>query len=153
VRIHTFTAEQWLPRPLEEVFAFFSDAGNLDLLTPAWLSFQVLTPRLIPLHPGALIDYRLRWHGLSLSWRTQIKVWDPPGRFVDEQVKGPYSKWLHEHTFEEKDGGTLVRDTVDYAVPGWVLGPIVHRLFVGPDVRRIFAYRRKKLAALFGGDT
>jgi ligand-binding SRPBCC domain-containing protein len=143
------TTELWLPRPRAEVFAFFSDAGNLDVLTPPWLHFHIRTPRPIALHAGARIEYRLRWRGIPLSWRTEISVWDPPHSFVDRQVRGPYRRWVHEHTFEERDGGTLLRDRVDYAVPGWLLEPLVHSLVVGPDVRRIFAYRRLKMQELF----
>jgi ligand-binding SRPBCC domain-containing protein len=148
--IRTLTTEQWLPRPRTEVFAFFSDAHNLDVLTPSWLHFRILTPRPILMHQGALIEYRLRLRGVPLSWRTEICVWDPPHGFVDRQVRGPYRQWVHEHTFEERDGGTLVRDHIDYAVPGGLIEPLLSRLFVTPDVERIFAYRRQKMQELLG---
>jgi ligand-binding SRPBCC domain-containing protein len=151
VYLRTLEAELWLPRPREEVFAFFSDAGNLDVLTPPWLHFRILTPRPLPMHAGALLDYRLRWRRLPLRWRTEIAAWDPPGRFIDRQVRGPYRRWVHMHTFEARDGGTLVHDRVEYAVPGWLVEPLVYHLVVGPDVRRIFAYRQGKLRELFGG--
>ncbi len=150
MRVHTFTTELWLPRPLGEVFAFFSDAANLDVLTPPWLHFRILTPAPIPTHPGAVIDYRLRWHGLPLRWRTEIAVWEPPHRFVDRQIKGPYLRWVHEHTFEERDAGTWMRDRVDYAVPGGPLAALLQRWVVGPDVARIFAYRQEQMRELFG---
>jgi len=153
LRVRTLTIEQWLPRPLDEVFAFFSDAHNLDVLTPPWLHFRILTPRPIPMQQGTHIDYRLRWHGLPLSWRTEISVWEPPFRFVDQQLRGPYRQWLHEHTFEQHDGGTLMRDRIDYAVPGWLLEPLLSRLIVARDVKRIFAYRRAKMQELFGPAT
>src|SRR3954454_2837172 len=86
LRIHTFTTELWLPRPVGEVFAFFSDAANLDQLTPPWLHFRILTSSPVPTHAGAVIDYRLRWHGLPLLWRTEIAAWGPPHRFVDRQI-------------------------------------------------------------------
>ncbi|MFQ3593236.1 MAG: SRPBCC family protein [Gemmataceae bacterium] len=125
MRIHTLQTELWMPRPLEEVFAFFSDAANLEELTPPWLNFPI-------------------------RWRTEITVWEPPFRFVDRQIKGPYRQWIHEHTFEAKDGGTLMRDRVDYAVPGWILEPLVHAWVVGPDVQRIFAYREQQMRRRFG---
>jgi ligand-binding SRPBCC domain-containing protein len=150
LRIHTFTTELWLPRPPGEVFAFFSDAANLDVLTPPWLHFRILTPPPIPMHAGAAIEYRLRWHGLPLRWRTEIAVWEPPRRFVDRQIRGPYVQWVHEHTFAERDGGTWTRDRVDYAVPGGPLAALVQRWVVGPDVERIFAYRQGKMRELFG---
>ena len=149
MRVRTLQTELWLPRPVEEVFAFFADAANLDALTPPWLHFRILTPTPIAVHAGALLDYRLRWRGVPFSWRTEIAAWGPPHRFVDRQIKGPYRQWVHEHTFEPRDGGTLLRDRVDYAVPGWLLEPLVHALVVGPDVRRIFAYPQARMQELF----
>lgn len=149
MRVRTLTTETWLPAPLEEVFAFFSNAHNLDTLTPPWLHFRILTPRPIQLCRGALIEYRLQLRGLPIFWRTEISVWEPPFRFIDRQLHGPYRQWVHEHTFEARDGGTLLRDRVDYAVPGWVLEPVVHAVFVGPEVRRIFDYRERKMRELF----
>lgn len=138
--------EQWLPRPRAEVFPFFADAANLQAITPPWLDFRILTPGPIAMRPGTLIDYRLKLRGFPIRWRTQITVWEPPFRFVDRQLKGPYRQWVHEHSFEEKDGGTLCRDRVDYAVPG---GALVNRIFVQRDVETIFAYRREQLERLF----
>jgi ligand-binding SRPBCC domain-containing protein len=142
-----FESELWLPRPREEVFAFFSNAANLDAITPAWLHFRTLTPQPITLRKGATIDYRLRIRGVPIRWRTLISEWEPPHRFVDEQLRGPYRQWIHEHTFTERDGGTLVRDRVRYAVP---FDSLVHRLLVRPDVERIFAHRAAVLQQLFG---
>ena len=138
--------EIWLPRPRKEVFAYFADAHKLEEITPPWLNFRVVTPAPISMHVGTLIDYRLRLHGIPLSWRTLISVWEPPFRFVDEQLRGPYRLWHHEHIFEEVDGGTLVRDIVDYAVPG---GPLIHGLLVRRDVERIFEYRAEVLKRSF----
>lgn len=143
----TFTSQLWLPRPREEVFAFFADARNLQVLTPAWLEFSILTPGPIAMHPGALINYRLKLHGLSIRWQTEITAWEPPHRFVDEQRRGPYKLWIHEHRFTAQDGGTLASDSVRYAVPG---GWLIERLFVRRDVEKIFRYRRDKLQELFG---
>lgn len=146
---YVLTACVWLPRAPEEVFPFFADARNLEQLTPDWLRFSVLTPEPIEMRKGARIDYRLRVHGVPLKWTSEIAAWEPPFRFVDEQVRGPYRLWLHEHTFERKGDGTLVCDRVRYAVPG---GRLVHRLFVGRDVRRIFTYREQELRRMFGED-
>lgn len=139
--------EQWFPRPLEQVFAFFADARNLEAITPPWLGFEVLTPAPLEMRPGALIDYRLRLHGVRLGWKTEITVWQPPHRFVDKQRRGPYREWVHEHTFAVRDGGSLVGDYVRYRVPG---GRLVHELFVRREVERIFDYRRERLAQLLG---
>ncbi|MGD0349127.1 MAG: SRPBCC family protein [Verrucomicrobiota bacterium] len=110
--------ELWLPRQRDELFQFFADAFNLETLTPPWPKFEVLTPRPIEMCVGLQIDYRLRLRGLPLRWRSEIAAWEPPGRFVDEQRRGPYRTWIHEHTFEERDGGTLARDVVQYDVIG-----------------------------------
>jgi ligand-binding SRPBCC domain-containing protein len=145
--IRTFETELWLPRPREEVFAFFAEAGNLEAITPDWLSFAILTSRPVVMRPGTMIDYRIRLHGFPVRWRTEITAWEPPARFVDEQRQGPYHLWIHEHLFEEREGGTLARDRVQYAVPG---GWLIERLFVRKDVEKIFAFRQEKLASLFG---
>ena len=142
----TLTTEQWLPRPLPEVFAFFADAGNLDALTPAWLRFEILTPRPIAMKVGALIDYRLRFRGLPIRWQSEISDWQPPRRFVDEQRRGPYRFWYHTHTFTTVGDGTAVCDLVRYNVPG---GALANALFVKRDLETIFKYRQTKLAELF----
>lgn len=144
---HELKEEQWLPVAPGELFPFFADAGNLQVITPPWLDFRIVTPRPIAMQVGALIDYRLKVHGIPLRWRSEITAWEPPVRFVDEQVRGPYRRWIHEHRFESRDGGTTVVDHVRYAVLG---GALVNRLFVRRDVERIFACRKKALAERFG---
>lgn len=144
---YTLDDELWLPHPIDDVFSFFADAFRLEEITPPWLHFHVLTPKPITLHAGALIDYKLRLHGLPIRWKTEISEWNPPYRFVDRQLRGPYRLWHHLHTFEERDGGTLVKDHVDYSVPG---GRLVDRFFVRPDLHRIFAFRHQKLLEFFG---
>jgi ligand-binding SRPBCC domain-containing protein len=147
VRIRLFQAELWVPRPREEVFAFFADAANLDAITPPWLSFHTVTPAPITMGVGTVIDHRLRIRGIPVRWRSRITVWDPPRRFVDEQVRGPYRLWRHEHEFEEQEGGTLVRDRVQYAV---VFDFLVHELLVRREVEKIFNYRTDSLRRRFG---
>jgi len=141
-----FQAEQWLPRPVEEVFAFFSEARNLETLTPPWLRFEVLTPAPIAMRAGTLIDYRIRVHGLPIRWRTGIVEWNPPHRFVDVQLRGPYTLWHHTHTFESRDGGTQCRDQVHYRPRG---GALMNWLFVRRDVGNIFGYRSEKMIQIF----
>jgi len=99
---------------------------------------------------GARIDYRLRIRGVPVRWQSEIAAWEPPHRFVDRQLRGPYRLWHHEHIFEAIDGGTAIRDVVDYRAPGWILEPLVNRLLVRPDVDRIFAYRHQQLLARYG---
>ncbi len=143
---YTLSAELLLPRPRAEIFRFFSDARNLESLTPPWVKFEVLTPAPIVMRPGALIDYRIKVHGLPVRWRTEITEWDPPHRFVDVQLSGPYRLWHHTHTFEETAEGTLCRDQVRYCPRG---GALTHWLFVRRDVARIFAYRQQRMKDLF----
>lgn len=141
------TTSLWVPQKRHDVFELFADAFQLKNLTPPWLGFRVLTPAPIEMRKGCLIDYQLRLHGLPIRWRTEITQWEPPFRFEDSQIRGPYSLWVHTHTFEERDGGTLVRDRVAYRVPG---GSLVNRLFVQGDLRRIFQYRHDQLPGLLG---
>jgi ligand-binding SRPBCC domain-containing protein len=139
-------AELRLERPLEEVFGYFSDPRYLEALTPAWLRFQVRGSSTPVIAEGTEIDYRLRLHGVPLRWRSRIVVWDPPLRFVDEQIVGPYRLWRHLHGFEPDGAATLVHDWVEYAAPG---GPLAHRLLVAPDLARIFEFRARALRAHF----
>ena len=138
--------EQLLDYPIEQVFRFFALAENLDLLTPPWLGFNILTPLPIEMAVGTIIEYRIKLRGLPLTWRSEITEWQPPFAFCDEQRRGPYRFWIHRHTFEERPDGTLVTDHVDYGVLG---GRLVNRLFVAGELRKIFGYRREQLEKLF----
>jgi ligand-binding SRPBCC domain-containing protein len=142
--------EQWLSAPIEEVFGFFSDAANLETLTPPWLRFRIVTPTPIEMRPGARIEYRIDWRVVPIRWLTEIVEWSPPRRFVDVEVRGPYKLWHHTHTFASVDNGTLVADIVRYALPLGLLGSLAHRLAVRRDVERVFDYRAERIAALFG---
>jgi ligand-binding SRPBCC domain-containing protein len=146
--VKTFSIDRniFLPRPLDEVFHFFSDAHNLERLTPPFLKFRVVSPDPIAMHRATHIRYKLRLHGVPISWESEITAWEPPHRFVDEQLTGPYRLWRHEHRFVAQNDGTQVSDHVDYAVLG---GSLINSLFVAPDVRRIFDYRTKILQSLF----
>jgi len=143
----TLEARLRLARPLEVVFPFFADAGNLDALTPPWLHFRILTPLPIEMREGAIIDYRLRLRGVAIRWRTEITEWEPPHRFVDVQRRGPYTLWRHEHRFTQLDGGTLVEDHVRYRMWG---GRLVHALLVRGDLERVFRYRQQQVRELLG---
>jgi ligand-binding SRPBCC domain-containing protein len=149
LKLFAFNRNLWLPGKPAEVFSFFGDAHNLELITPPWLRFEVLSPRPIVMRPGTLIDYRIRIHGIPLSWQTEITEWQPPFRFVDVQKRGPYRLWEHTHTFEAQNEGTLCRDAVRYAPIG---GALMNRLFVQKDVENVFNYRQKKLSELIGAD-
>lgn len=146
---HILESRIWLPRPRAEVFPFFADPGNLSAVTPRWLGFTLLSPRPIALEPGAVFDCRIRWLGVPLRWRGLIREYDPPYRFVDVQVRGPYARWEHRHLFREERGGTWVEDRVTYRLPLGPLGRLLHSLWVGWQLKRIFAYRSRRLGEMF----
>lgn len=137
---HHFETEIDVPIPIDRVFAFFGAAENLQRITPPELGFQILTPLPIEIQSGSIIDYRIRLFGIPMRWRTEITVWEPPSRFVDVQVKGPYTEWIHTHTFESSPTGTLIRDQVQYQLPLTPLGDVVLPV-IRLQIKRIFAHR------------
>ena len=147
-RRHLLDRTQHVPRPRSEVFAFFSDAHNLEAITPGFLRFRVATPGPIPMGPGTVIDYRLSLFGVPFGWRSLIEVYEPGERFVDVQVRGPYRTWRHLHEFADAPGGTLVRDRVEYELPLGPLGEAARALFVRRALERIFDHRARVIAAL-----
>ena len=149
--MHVLERVQRVDVPIERAFAFYSDARNLEAITPPWLGFRVTSaPDVIS--EGALITYRLKLHGIPVRWRTRIAVWDPPTRFVDVQLAGPYALWEHTHTFAPLGPGAVeMRDRVRYRMPFGPLGALAHLLFVRRDLRRIFDFRREAVADLLAG--
>jgi ligand-binding SRPBCC domain-containing protein len=152
-RTHLLERRQRIQLPVDEAFAFYGDAINLELITPPWLEFEVITPRPIEMGVGTLIEYRLKLHRVPVRWRTRIEAWEPPHRFVDVQVRGPYTLWEHTHTFEA-DGpeATIIHDRVRYAIPFGPLGTLADRLLVRRDLKQIFDYRRDAVARELGGN-
>ncbi len=148
-------ASMFLPLPLERVFPFFADARNLEAITPKALRFKILTPPPLDMKPGLIIDYSIRIRGIPMRWRSEITEYQPPRRFVDEQRRGPYKLWHHEHLFEPAIGpsgepGTTIRDRVTYIPRG---GALLHRLFVRPELDRIFAFRQDVIRRLISAGT
>ena len=140
-----FRTEMQVDAPIDKVFDFFADPTNLEEITPPWLNFTVMSPQPLDIGFGTIIDYRLHLHRVPVTWQSQIIEWDPPRRFVDVQNKGPYHHWEHTHEFTSYEGRTLIRDSVNYKVPG---GFIVDKLFVRRDLERIFSYRQRILREL-----
>jgi len=140
---YRLTARMSVDLPIEEVFEFFADANQLERITPQWLHFEVLTPRPIEMKAGLILDYRIP---IPIKWRTEISAWEPPFRFVDQQLKGPYKRWHHEHTFQEANGKTIVHDNVHYIPRG---GSLIHRFMVKPDLEKIFSFRHHRLNEIF----
>lgn len=150
-KVWKIIAKQTLPRPIGEIFPFFSDAFNLEKLTPHFLGFKVLTPKPIEMRTGQIINYTLKIHHIPIRWKTTILDWNPPHSFVDNQDQGPYTLWHHTHAFTPTNEGrsTLCTDTVLYKPKGWILAPIINKFFVQRDVKNIFEYRFKQLQEIF----
>lgn len=146
----TLWREQWVPRPVAEVFPFFSDPRNLERLTPPFLRFHVRGTSTPEVRAGTLIDYTLRLRGVPLRWRSRIEEWQPGRRFIDVQLRGPYRLWHHTHEFEPWRGGTILRDVVRWALPLEPLSGLIAGPMVRGDLERIFAYRRRAVDELFG---
>lgn len=146
---HILRRELVVPRPRDETFAFFAAAENLERITPPELRFRIVTPLPIAMHEGARIDYRLGLFGISFAWETLISTWEPGRRFVDEQLRGPYAKWVHTHSFADHPGGTLVHDEVRYRLPLWPAGELALPI-VKLQLARIFNYRTRRLEELLG---
>lgn len=147
MRLYSFQSKLWLPRNRSEVFEFFSNANNLGQIAPSWVRFHLISSSPEEMREGTELQYRLKIHGIPIAWRSRIVAWDPPNRFVDEQVQGPYRQWIHEHRFIEVRGGTSYEDRLQYAPLG---GALINALFVRRDIEKIFAYRSERLQAIFG---
>jgi ligand-binding SRPBCC domain-containing protein len=149
--VHLLERSQRVEASIEKAFGFYGDALNLEPSTPPWLHFRVANQEPVTMGAGALLEYRLRLHGVPIRWRTLIEAWEPPTRFVDVQVRGPYALWEHTHEFEpDSERATVIHDSVRYAIPLGPLGALAHRLFVRRDLERIFDFRRDALASLLG---
>ena len=141
--------QQFIPRPLDEVFAFFSKPDNLEKLTPPRMHFRIVTP-LAQMVDGARIDYRLRLAGIPVRWRSLISVWDPPRHFADVQEKGPYAQWDHHHYFQPLGDGVLMTDRVRYRMRLGVLGRLLHWGWARRSLSAVFDYRYHQVEKIFG---
>lgn len=146
---HVLRTTQNLPLPREEVFPFFTEAANLERITPPELQFHIITTPPITMQLGTLIEYRLRLFGVPFTWLTRISLWHPPHEFVDEQLRGPFGLWVHTHRFHTIGGVTRMEDEVRYRLPFFPLGEAAYPL-VKWQLRRIFAFRRQAIARLLG---
>ncbi len=138
-----------LPLPIEQVFAFFADAANLERITPPELNFKITTPKPIRIAQGTVLDYKLRLFGVGFQWQSLISRWQPPHLFIDEQTRGPYKQWVHTHRFRETDSGTTIEDEVQYRLPLWPIGQIAYPL-VRAQLQRIFSYREQTIRGCLG---
>lgn len=150
---HILKREMTVELPRAEVFEFFSNAANLERITPAELNFQITSPQPIEMREGALIEYRLKLNGFPMNWKTLISKWDPPNEFIDEQLKGPYKQWIHRHTFTEVDANTtLIEDEVKYRLPLEPFSDLAHFVVVW-QLDSIFHHRQRVVAEHFAGST
>jgi len=152
MKIYTLKRQQLIRKPLHEVFSFFTKPENLELLTPKNLGFQILTPVPIIMKEGAVIDYTIKIAGFPVRWTTLITSYEPLHRFVDLQLKGPYSYWHHTHTFTETADGVIISDEVYYSMPFGILGKVAHLLFVKRQLESIFTLRGDIIEKIFAED-
>lgn len=146
----------WLPRPRPEVFAFFADPSNLAVVQPRWARPSWLAQPPARLEAGTLLDFAVRMAGVPVRWRVMVREFDPPFRFVDVQLRGPFARWEHRHRFlegpergEQGPVGTWMEDRVTYRLPGGVLGTMAHTLGAGRRVRALFDFRDARLRERF----
>jgi ligand-binding SRPBCC domain-containing protein len=149
MKTRLFERTIWIPSAIEEVFSFFSQAENLEAVTPQWLGFRITTPLPITMSLGARIDYEIRLYRVPIAWRTEITAWEPPYRFQDTQLSGPYRIWVHDHLFREEGGRTEMTDRVRYRARGAAAAPLIERFFVRPSLTRIFDFRESAFRTIF----
>ena len=137
--------KQIINKPIKQVFYFFSRPENLELITPDYLNFKIKTPLPIKMEVGRKIDYKIKFRGIPLKWRSEISVYNPPFIFIDEQIRGPYAFWEHTHRFEEYNSNTIIEDIVIYKLPLGIIGKLTNHLFVKSDLDDIFEYRQKMI--------
>ena len=146
---HELVTEQWVPAPIDRVFDFFSDAKNLETITPPFLHFKILSQSNKRIREGTIFTYSLKLHGITFRWKSRVMDFQPGIRFSDEQIQGPYSIWHHMHQFSEKDGGTVIRDRIIYKLPGWIPVDVVAHRFIRGNLESIFIHRRKIIEDIF----
>ena len=149
MKLYTLESNQFINKPIEEVFQFFSKPENLSVITPAKLGFKILSPNPIKMEVGRLIDYNIYLLGIPIHWRTLITDYEPPNMFVDQQIKGPYTMWHHTHTFHKVKGGVEIKDRVVYSIPFGFLGRLLNYLWIKRDLNNIFLHRKKVIDKLF----
>lgn len=149
MKIYKIKTEQFIKRSLAEVFDFFSRPENLSEITPPEINFRILTPLPLEMKQGTVIDYTIKLFKIPVHWRTLITTYEPPHRFVDEQIKGPYTLWHHTHIFKEVSGGVEIHDSVSYSIPFGFLGRLLHAVWIKRDLEQIFEHRKNVIDHIF----
>ncbi|MBT4780536.1 MAG: SRPBCC family protein [Polaribacter sp.] len=151
MKIYTLHKKLKLPISLEEAWDFLSNPKNLKIITPDYMSFNIISTIDRPLYTGQIIQYIVTpLLGIKTKWVSEITHIEEKKYFVDEQMYGPYALWHHKHFIKEVEGGVEMEDIIDYKVPLGILGQLVHPILVKPKLEEIFSYRQKKLVELFG---
>jgi len=151
MKIYTLHKKQQLPITLDKAWEFLSNPKNLAIITPDYMSFNIMSKIDRPLYTGQIIQYIVTpLLGIKTKWVSEITHIEEKKYFVDEQMYGPYALWHHKHFVKEIEGGVELEDIIDYKVPLGVLGQLVHPFLVKPKLEEIFNYRQEKLVTLFG---
>ena len=152
MKVYSLHYKQIVNRPLDDVFDFFSNPENLSKITPKKLDFNIMTPSPIKMINGQLIDYTIRLFGIRIHWRTLITDYNPPNSFIDQQIKGPYLLWHHEHLFKEVEDGVEIVDIIHYTIPLGIIGRFLHWAWIKKDLENIFSYRKNIINEIFQND-
>lgn len=148
--MHTLIRKQKLPISLDKAWTFFATPSNLNEVTPKELDFKILSDLPDTMYEGLIIQYDIKpMFNIPVRWVTEITHISEKKYFVDEQRKGPYKTWHHEHHFVAVEGGVLMTDILHYDIGKSVFGWIAGKLFVHRKVREIFDYRFKALETYF----
>ena len=145
----TIYRSQFIDKPRDVVFSFFSKPENLEYITPPYLHFKIMNTLPVSMKEGQIINYKLRIRGISIKWSSLIKSYSPPFNFIDEQIKGPYSVWHHTHEFIEEKNGTRIIDNIIYKIPLGFIGKLINHFWVAKDLEKIFNYRQDKVNEFF----
>jgi len=151
MKIYTLHKKQKLPISVDTAWEFLSDPKNLKVITPDYMSFNILSGADRPMYAGQIIQYIVTpVLGIKTKWVTEITHIVDKHYFVDEQRFGPYALWHHKHFIKEIEGGVEMEDIIDYKVPFGFIGRLVQPFLVQPKLNAIFEYRKEKLENLFG---
>jgi ligand-binding SRPBCC domain-containing protein len=150
--VHSLKNVQKIPTTLDQAWDFYSNHANLQTITPPHMKFEVISQDdEVRLRQGQIIEYKVRpLLNIPLYWRTEITNVTAPTYFVDEQRKGPYQLWQHQHYFKAIEGGVEMTDIVLYQNPLWLLGELANVLFIKRKLRSIFEFRFRKMEEIFG---
>lgn len=148
--MYTLKDVQYLSTDIQTAWNFFSNPSNLSIITPKEMNFVIKSDVPEKMYPGLFIHYRVSpFPFLTVPWTTEITIVNEHHMFVDEQRRGPYQIWHHEHHFEITDDGVRMTDILNYHLPLGFIGKIVDYLIVRRKVKSIFDYRRKAIENIF----